>query len=205
MARQEFIDNMRAARNLFAHSKRLVEGLEIDPQTLENRIARAAIWLMPKSVRGFDANDFPKLAPERQHELSEAVREFLAAANEVPVKDLPTPDQIARGSAAFEKIIEILDPYLSMHPEAQRIQEALETVEFPYPVANWDYKIGENHVGDPAVWVTIFVDERVNPARKLGRFPLELTHEIRHAFSDFKIDRLPYIRMGGVFEQMALR
>jgi hypothetical protein len=84
MAKQDFLDNFRVARNLFVHPVAQAESSRIDPQALERRPVRSAIWLTPKSVMGFSPDDFAELGPARQRELSEPIREFLSVAQKVP-------------------------------------------------------------------------------------------------------------------------
>jgi hypothetical protein len=195
VAKQDFLGNVRAARNLFVHRRVPGDNPQLDPRSLEDRIARAAIWLTPKSVGGFHADDFRELGPDRQRELTEAVHDFLAVATQVPPTATPTADQLARASAAFGTLLAILEPYLPTHEEAIRTEGALGTVEFPEWVANWDFELGSDSVGGPAVWVTIFPDEQITPLKQLGRFLSELTAKIHRALSSAGIDRWPYIRM----------
>jgi hypothetical protein len=55
--------------------------------------ARAAIWLTPKSVNGFNSADFPELGLDRQAELQTAVQNFLAVGRQVPANQATTPEQ----------------------------------------------------------------------------------------------------------------
>ena len=72
MARQDFLSNFRVARNLFVHPRLDGSGPNLDPQTTAERLARAAIWLTPKSVAGFNAADFPELGFDRKKALEDA-------------------------------------------------------------------------------------------------------------------------------------
>jgi len=93
MAKQEFLSNFRIARNLFAHQHVQADDARIDPQAMERLLARAAIWLTPKSVKAFNVADFAELGPDQQSELKNAVQEFLAVANKVPPNEPATPEQ----------------------------------------------------------------------------------------------------------------
>jgi len=204
VAKQDFLDNVRVARNLFAHRPIQVDGPQIDPQSLELRTARASIWLTPKSVGGFNAVDSAELGPLRQRELADSVQEFLAVAQQVPPTATASAEHRARASAAFGKILEILAPYLPTHDEAINVQGALATVQFPEWVANWDYELENDSDGAPAVWVTIFVDEHSAPRKELGRFARDLTAITRRALSAAKIARWPYIRIRSAFEHKTM-
>jgi hypothetical protein len=48
MAKQDFLDNFRIARNLFFHPRVAADSTQADPQAIEQRVARVAIWLTPK-------------------------------------------------------------------------------------------------------------------------------------------------------------
>jgi hypothetical protein len=204
VAKQDFLDNVRVARNLFVHPRVRVDDPQLDPGLVERRIARAAIWLTPKSVGGFHVSNFSELGLDRQQELADAVQRFLTVANQVLPQAAATADQLTEASAAFTQMITILAPYLSTHEEAIRVQEALQTVLFPEWVANWDYELGSDGDGDPAVWVTIFADEQTAPRKQLGRFASELTAQIHRALAAFGIQRWPYIRMRTTAEHKAM-
>jgi hypothetical protein len=98
----------------------------------------------------------------------------------------------------------ILDPYLPTHEEAVRVQEALQTVEFPEWVANRDFELGSDSEGAPAVWVTIFADEQTAPRKQFGRFSLDITAKIHRALSAFGVTRWPYIQMRTSTEHKAM-
>ena len=103
MAKQDFLPNFRIARNLFAHQRVETDGSNPDQAALERRLGRAAVWLTPKSVKGFNADDFPELGVDRQRELQAAVQDFLEVAKVVPPKEPATPEQLSKGKAAFAK------------------------------------------------------------------------------------------------------
>lgn len=206
MARQEFLDNVRAARNLFVHDRGRVYPADspIDSQSLERRKARAAIWLVPKSVAEFDADDFRGLGPDHQRELAEAVRDFREVAEQVPPSEAATPDQLSRASSAFARLVGLLDPYLPTPEEVLKVREAIATIDLPGWVDNWNYELGNDHDEEPAVWVTIIADEHDAPRKQFARFSSELTAKLHRALSAFGIDRWPYVRMRLGIEQKSL-
>jgi hypothetical protein len=198
VAKQEFLDNFRAARNLFVHNASL------DPESQEHRIARGALWLVPKSVAGFDVDDFRELGPDRQQELADGVREFLAVAKQVTPSDTATADQLTEARAAFGKIAAILAPYLPTHPEVTRTEEAVQTVEIPDWVANWEFELTSDWQGEPAVLFTFYVDEQTAPRKQLSRLSSDLTSKIHRALSAVGIDRWPFPRVRTVFEYKSM-
>jgi hypothetical protein len=118
---------------------------------LARRLERKAIWLTPKSVGGFDVDDFRELGPDRQRKLADAVQEFLAVAKQVPPAATATADQLRTAAVAFKKLLAILEPYLPTHEEAVKVEEVLQTVEFPEWVANWYPELWNDSEGAPAV------------------------------------------------------
>jgi hypothetical protein len=112
MSKQEFLDNLRIARNLFAHARVQTDTATLDPQKLEQMIARAAIWLTPKSVKGFSADDFPELRRDQRRELQGAIDEFLRVARQVPPTEAASQQQLGAAGAAFAKVLSI--PWLVM-------------------------------------------------------------------------------------------
>jgi hypothetical protein len=202
--KQEFLDNFRVARNLFVHHPVRAVSPQLDPQSLERRMARGAVWLTPRSVAGSNAADFGELGPDRQRELDEAVGGFLAVANQIPPTAPVTADQLAKATAAFGKLVAILTPYLPTHEEADKMEGVLMTVNFPEWVANWDYEFGSDADGLPAVWVTVFADEQSAPMKQLGRLASELAAQIRTALSLFGIERWPFVRMRTAVEHKSM-
>ncbi|MGO9111375.1 MAG: hypothetical protein ACLP9L_19280 [Thermoguttaceae bacterium] len=193
MSKQEFLDNFRIARSLFAHPRVQTDSPTLDPQALEKMMARAAIWLTPKSVKGFNADDFPELGLDRQRELRAAISEFLHVAQQVPPTEQASQQQLSAAGAAFAKILPILEPYLP--EEGTNVEKALENVAFPASVANWDYELGSDEDGVPAVWVNLYVDEASAPRRELVRLAPQMTTNIRRALLAEGISRWPYVRV----------
>lgn len=201
--KREFLINFGIARNLFAHPRVTADSPSIDTATIARTLARAAIWLTPKSVAGFNAADFPELGLDRQRELQSAVQDFLAVARQVPADKPATDEQYGNASVAFLKLLDILGPYLPLPDEAKKVEAALRSVDFPTWVVNWDYELGSDSDGAAAVWVNVFADEQTVPRQHLGRAASELTTKVRQAFSASGVDRWPYIRMKTSFEHKA--
>jgi hypothetical protein len=85
--KRHFLGCFRVARNLFVHPQRVeADGASVDTAAIVDSLARAPIWLTPKSVAAFNSADFPELGPVRQAELQTAVQNFLAVATQVPAE-----------------------------------------------------------------------------------------------------------------------
>jgi hypothetical protein len=203
MGKRDFLDNVQVARNLFVHSRVYTDSRHLDPAALTQTLVRAAIWLTPSSVKGFRADDFPEIGPARQRELADAVREFEQVARQVPPDEPADGQQFNEGKAAFEKVLTILEPYLPSHEEATQVRAALATIDLPPWVVNWDYELGSDEDGGPAVWVTIYADEKILRSDQFGRRASEMIPKLRSALSAAGVRRWPFIRMRTAAEHKA--
>jgi hypothetical protein len=203
MSKRDFLDNLRVARNLLVHGGVSADHLRLDPAALTRALTRAAIWLTPSAVKGFRADEFQELGAAQQRALAEAVQEFERVATQVPPDTPATDQQFREARAALEKILAILGNYLPSHEEATQIRTALASLDFPPWVLNWDYEVGSDEEGVPAVWVTLYADERVVPPDQFGRRASEMIPKLRSALTAAGIRRWPYIRMRTAREHKA--
>jgi hypothetical protein len=200
MAKHEFLENLRLARNLFTSPRLMVDDPSLDPQAWERLLFRRAIWLTPRSVAGFDVDDFKELGPDRQRELADAVREFLDVARQVPPTASPTNDQYTRGVAAFHKILAILALYVPMSQVEERFREAVRDLALPDWVVNWSYRFEDNYYDEPIIRVTLFIDEQTAPRIEGVRFMHDLSSTLIQVLSRAGIDRRPYVHVDGALE-----
>jgi hypothetical protein len=203
MSKQEFLQSLRTARNVFFHRVGPHAAHE-DPRDPKSQLARALIWLAPSSVSGFDPSEFTELSPDVREQLKDRVQQFLDVAKHVGPDKKPTQDEVRRAMQAFLDVVSILDPYLSANEEAQKVREVLEGVDFPPGVVTWEYEIGADATGDPAVWIWLFVDEDVVQRKEVSRVTTAAREMIRDALSAAGIARWPYVRARTVAEQRAL-
>jgi hypothetical protein len=203
MSKRDFLDNLRVTRNLIVHGDVTTDSRHLDSAALKQALTRAAIWLTPSAVKGFRPNDFPELESAKQRALADAVQEFERVAMQV-LPDAPATDQqFQEAKDALEKIVTILGNYLPSHEEANRVRTALASLDFPPWVLNWDYEVGSDEDGVPAVWVTLYTDERVIAPEQLGRRASEMIPKLRSALTAAAIRRWPYIRMRTAREHKA--
>lgn len=195
MAKQDFLTNFRVARNLFYHGRVYTDTSHLDSTALEDMLGRAAIWLTPKSVSGFEPKDFSELGPGKRAELENAVKDFLRVAKKVPPDKPATAEQLRNAKSAFAKILSILEPYLPSREEGKLIEQVLSKILLPDWAVNWDYEFGSDEDGAPAVWINLFVDENLAPRKELARVASQMTADIRKALSDAGNSRWPYIRI----------
>src|SRR5947209_6313044 len=74
---------------------------------------------------------------------------------------------------------------------------------FPSWVMNWDYEIGSDEDDVPAVWITLYADERAILPDQLGKGASEMIRKFRSALMAAGIRRWPYIRMRTAREHKA--
>ncbi len=200
MSKMDFLDNLRLARNLIVHGRVTADSRHLDPAAFKDALARAAIWLTPSAVGGFDAGDFKELGAAKQGALASAVQEFQRLATQVRPDAPATRQHIVEATAVLEKILTILANYLPSHEEASRIQATLASLDFPEWVLNWDFEVGSDPDGVPAVWVTLYADENSIPPDQFGKRALEMIPKLRSALTAAGLRRWPYIRMRTALE-----
>jgi hypothetical protein len=107
MSREEFFDSVRNSAAL-ATPAAATDHPGHNPIDLTRALRRAAIWLTPKSVEGFDPHDFEDLDPKRRQRLEAAVRGFRDVAGRVPANAPATDEQAKAGWSRFEEIAAIV-------------------------------------------------------------------------------------------------
>lgn len=199
MSKRDFLDNLRRARNLFVHGRATSDSRHLDPAALTRAIIRAAIWLTPRAVEGFNDEDFVELGPARQRALDEAVREFESIARQVPPNAPASDAQVSQAGDALRRMLEILNNYFPTHEEELQIRDALAKLDYPPWVRNWDFEPGSNEYGEPSVWVTLYADESAVP-ELFGKRATEMIPKIRAALGSAGVRRWPYLRVWTALE-----
>jgi hypothetical protein len=195
MAKQEFINNLRAARSLFDHTHAPAVASAADTQAVDDSAARAAVWLRPQSVKGFDVSDFPELDDRQKAELQAAVDEFLQVAKQVRPETIVAPEQVAAAAPPFETILSILRRYLARSPDESSIEEALKNVLFPPWVVNWDFELFRDDDDEPAIFLYLFIAPGDSPSMEMIRSMHEVRKSVRDALSAIRNERYPYLRV----------
>ena len=204
MAKEEFIQNVRLARTLLDHRVE-ADHPSIDADQIARRLSRAALWLTPASVRGFDAADFPELSDASRDELERSVRAFREVAEQVPDDGPATAEQEAAASRSFHTILRVLDPYFPTPDELDRLRAAMKTVDFPDVVQTWDYEFGRDLAGDPAVRIWMVVDDEVADDPTFTATSTRLQREIHRSLQRAGLDRWPYVYYRTFSEQRSLQ
>jgi hypothetical protein len=205
MAKQEFLENVRLARNLLVHRVE-ADRPDINAEAVARRLSRAALWLTPASVRDFEAADFPELPEAAREDLERAVRQFREVAEQVPDDGPATADQEVTASRSLLNIARILEPYFPTPQELDRLRAAMRAVHFPADVVEtWYPEFGLDSSGDPAVWIWLVVDDAVANDPTFTTTTTRLQREIHQSLERVGLNRWPYVRLRTVSEQRSLQ
>jgi hypothetical protein len=102
-------------------------------------------------------------------------------------------------------MVRILRPHLA-DPEAEKISRAIWQAWWDYRdlVPSFDFQIGDDSTGDPAVWVWLVLDDGVNVEAAQTRARLDqLRGQIHESLRRAGITRWPYVRMQTRSDQKA--
>jgi hypothetical protein len=203
MAKLEFLKNLRRARNLFVHRVE-VDSPTLDADAIARSLATSVLWLTPSAIEGFDPDDFQEMSVDEREALAGAVDRFRQIAASVPNDQPATDTQIAEGTAAFREILQLLSRYIELDRESAEIRRIVMSLKFPTGVLTWEFEIGADSTGDPALWLWIIVDDAVADDGEFPRFSADIQDRIRRALRERRIERWPYIRFRTASEQRAM-
>ena len=107
MAKEDFFRDIRQAATLVrpmvqTDSKRLA------PAGVARRLERAALWLTPKYVEAFAADDFADLPSSLRNSIKDAVEQFATVARQVSPDDSANDDQFRVGSERFHRLLVVV-------------------------------------------------------------------------------------------------
>ncbi len=108
MAREEFIHRVWSAADQLAFPRGETGSPHPDRYTPTKGVARPQLWLTPKTLNGFNSEDFTDLPEEKQKELREAVGRFQEFAAEVSPEARVTRDQARRGRELLEQVLALV-------------------------------------------------------------------------------------------------
>jgi hypothetical protein len=154
-------------------------------------------WLSPATVADLLEIDFHTMRPEQREKLFQAVERFKAIAEIAS----PAPEQVAEARAAFDAILDIVQPYLT--PESVEIRELIVKAwrnERDW-VSTFDYELGTNWSRQPVVWLWLVMKDTGHEGDEdLDKFfPSEewrrVSAAIRKEFQNARIERFPNISL----------
>jgi hypothetical protein len=181
MAMPDFIANVQFVANILR-----------SPADDQYRRDVADMWLTPATVADFSESDFVALPSGQRTQLRDAVAQFRSVAERGASA---TPVEVEAALAAFDTILTILEPYIAS-PESERVREAIWSVwkEERWWIPTFDYEIGDDSTGDPAVWIWLILnDDRDIEARETREWLRRVRLAIRSALQDRGVERWPYI------------
>jgi len=193
-SKKEFLANVRLGRNLFFHGGVTIDPLSLDANNVSERMTRGALWLTPKAVHGFSESDFQELPSDTLSTLKAAVEAFRKIAFDVPPTDAPSKDHFVQAAREYLTILKTLEPYLPVRDEAQAIESALSSLDYPDWVVNWDYEFGSDKEGEPALWVNIFADNSL-PRTSYASKAMQFFPKIRDTLAALGVRRWPYVKI----------
>lgn len=102
--REEFFHDVRRAVRLEQQPKVTTDSDVLSDQSIARALHGAALWLTPKVVEKYSAEDFAGWTAEARHLLGSAVEDFRVAAGAVAPAQAPTRDQFSQAQATFQRL-----------------------------------------------------------------------------------------------------
>jgi hypothetical protein len=101
---EQFILKVRQAARTAEKPAVITSSGLANPEVISRTLHRAALWLTPKVIEGYDAVDFHSWPTELQESLTSAVNDFHAITDTIPSGKAATVEQFARGEEAFQRL-----------------------------------------------------------------------------------------------------
>lgn len=196
MAIDDFWLNLRTAASLYSPTV-AADSPRVDTGYLERMLRGAVMWLTPRSVDGFDPNDFQFLDEDQQARLRAVVERFRAVASSVPGNQPATRPQAEEGRAAFAEILQILQPHRFRDAESFQTQVLLERGlrgQLPRWVTGLFCETGTDVGGDPAVWIWVEVTDDATTKGRIEKEGQGVHELISAAYRRIGGRRWPFIR-----------
>ncbi|HET6573867.1 MAG TPA: hypothetical protein VFG68_09715 [Fimbriiglobus sp.] len=199
----EFLNNFRSA-SLFLAPWESANGAPPSPEQLADVRKYSALWLTPDAVKGFDTSVFYSLTPEQKRDLDADIAGFRTIAEQVPADQPATEEQVIAARKQFLAIYRVVGRYL-FDDESLRVVKAAKDVMaadwFPKFVVGFDYRLGDDWSGDPAVWVWMIGTDEAAERDQLYEWLDPLRQAIIERLDAEGIGRLVYLNFRTVSEQ----
>lgn len=173
--REEFILDVRRAAKML--QKPDVEGNSdaVNMDAVSKILHGAALWLTPKVVERYGAEDFADWQKDQQDRLSAAVEQFREIAKDVPPKKPATVAQYTEGGRRFRHLIDVLGEMV-LEEWMQAIHAVEKQAEAWSAEAEWrtrrvNKKVSESLIGIyDAPQLLIFAEPNLYVLDPLARF-----------------------------------
>jgi hypothetical protein len=177
----------------------------LDEDQLAETLRRAALWLTPLSVEGFDPDDFAFLPPREREDLMRSVEDFRRVAATVPDRMAPNREQYREAQGSLNRILEILRPDRNPDVDAFRAVKVLENLSLPDDVrGDVDriiHKFDIDSTGDPGVWVWVILRDEATRKATFRQVKEAIRRSIDSALRRYHIPLRAYILFRTTSEQ----
>jgi len=203
MSLQEFWISVKTGASFLAPTA-TVDSPKLDAGRIEAILRGADIWLTPKSVEGFDENDFTFLANDERVRLKQCVDEFLQVAQQVPPDQPATNMQVRAAMPPFQCVLEIMRPDKYGDVTALEIGKRLEqrlAGQLPEWVKEMRFETGKDANGDPAIWVWVEIADAASEKSVFSRNAKQVRELVESCHRKLSVPYWPYVRFRTTSEQ----
>jgi hypothetical protein len=197
MALKDFWLNVRTGAR-FLTPGTTADSPRLDVASIERTLGAAPVWLTPKSVAGFNPEDFQFLPGKDQKALREAVERFLEVARQLPRHQPGTEQQVQQALPQFARIIEILRPDKYADAQAFVIGKRLEqhlANQIPPTVLELRYETGPDWAGDPALWIWVILKDEATAKGLLLPNARQVRELLEDGVSELGFEHFPHVRV----------
>lgn len=155
------------------------------------------MWLTPGSVDDYDPADFSFLGDEQQAKLTRSVERFRAVAEKVPGSKPATREQEQEARAAFDDILQLLQPLQFRDAESFRTQTLMRRElrgKLPKWVTSITCETGVDLIDEPAIRIWLDVTDDAVDKRKIEKHGNAIHDTVDEAYRRIGGKRWPFVR-----------
>jgi hypothetical protein len=184
MAIEEFWSNLRGAAGWLVRTMP-EDPAHADAATLERMFQYARMWLTPRSVEGFDPDEFAFLPDEHRAALQESVERFRSVVDRMPRKKPPKRELLEEGRVALRAILDLIHLLEFVDAESFRTTVLLERElrgRLPHWVTGISCRSGLDLADDPAIWIQVDVTDAAVDKKLIAKHWQKINDEIESAY-----------------------
>lgn len=207
MALSKFLAAVRrAAGSLLSYPMSTLNGVQPISMSRWGQEAErsAATWLSPTVVEQYAEDDFAFLPSEQRDRLTEAVSEFRRMASEATTT--ADPELVRKAIPHLLLLMTHLGEFLG-DADAEKVASVLTATrpQFPAYVHGAILRLGNDHSGDPAVWIWLILEDDVDiESRSVQEDLFRIRGVIRDQLVLAGVTRWPFISVRTRTEQTEL-
>jgi len=202
MSLRDFWTSVRTASRFIAPGAP-ADSPRLDSAKIEGLLRSAVVWLTPKSVEGFNPEDFDFLPLAERQDLIDSVNRFSDLARQVPPDKPATDQQIQQALSQFLRIVEILRPDRYADSEAfvigKKVEQQLAN-HFPQSVSELRFETGEGASGELALWIWVILKDEAAKEDVFHTNTRAIRELLRRTVKEIGIKHWPYVRFRTVSE-----